>query len=238
MGRSGHPCTNPDYREFTVPALALPFDDAAWGNRIVWICARILQWAQTEARLPSEWQSLKDTVDEWERMRPSSFNAFFYQEANKSEGGHFPELWFPDVCHGELNALFNVVLSNDYAADAHQHLNICRIVLAMNRPDSMDNEMLAIGPTKALEITMLLKEIVAVARCNPHAGTTPYLAANAVHNFAINVRDAHDRVAIMEYLEEAENGSGWPTDATRQLLRAHWTWPRQDNAEHSNQEYL
>jgi hypothetical protein len=93
-----------DYRHFTLSALALPMDDAAWGNRIVWICARILQWAQADSHLLTEWQMLKDIVDEWEQERPSSFNAFFYQEANTTEGGHFPELWFPGICHGESNS--------------------------------------------------------------------------------------------------------------------------------------
>jgi hypothetical protein len=92
-----------DYRNCIPPFLEAPVDDAAWGNRIVWICGRILQWAQTSSRPLREWQILKDTVDEWELQRPSGFDPFFYREANPSEGHHFSELWFPDICHGELS---------------------------------------------------------------------------------------------------------------------------------------
>jgi hypothetical protein len=101
QGLLDRPSLRIDYSHFTLPALVLPTDDAAWGNRIVWICARLLQWAQTDSHSLGEWQSLKEKVDEWEYERPSSFNAFFYREADAMEG-HFPELWFPGICHGEL----------------------------------------------------------------------------------------------------------------------------------------
>ncbi|KAH7410109.1 hypothetical protein DE146DRAFT_775469 [Phaeosphaeria sp. MPI-PUGE-AT-0046c] len=102
----GRPSLQTDYREDVLPDLIMPVDDVAWANRIVWISARMLQWAQTDAHLPGEWQHLKDTVDEWERMRPSSFNAFFYREPDMRTGSRFPELWFPNMCHGELHTLF------------------------------------------------------------------------------------------------------------------------------------
>lgn len=89
-----------DYRNFILPALASPRDDVAWGNRIVWICARILQWSQVDSRQLDEWQMLSDMVDDWERERPSSFDAFFYRESGAMEEGRPVELWFPRICHG------------------------------------------------------------------------------------------------------------------------------------------
>jgi hypothetical protein len=102
QGLLNRPSLQVDYRSFIPPFLAAPMDDAAWGNRIVWICGRVLQWVQTSSHPLSEWQVLNDTVDEWELQRPSSFNAFFYREADTSEGNYFPELWFPSICHGEF----------------------------------------------------------------------------------------------------------------------------------------
>jgi hypothetical protein len=104
QGLLNRPSLRVSYRDFIPPFLALPADDAAWNNRIVWICGRILQWVQTSSRSFSEWEILKDTVDEWELQRPSGFDAFFYRDANASEGNHFPELWFPGICHGELDS--------------------------------------------------------------------------------------------------------------------------------------
>jgi hypothetical protein len=85
---------------------------------------------------------------------------------------------------------------------------------------------------------MWLKEAIAVARCNPHAGTTPYLAANIMHKFAAIMSDLRDQNVVMEFLEEAEIVSGWPTDLTRQCLRAAWACSPQDIVEHSNENYL
>lgn len=92
-----------DYENFILPALISPIDEVSWGNRILWLTARILQWAQKSVRTTAEWQYLHSLVDEWERRRPASFDAFFYQEGNPHAVGGYPELWFSGACHGESN---------------------------------------------------------------------------------------------------------------------------------------
>lgn len=84
---------------------------------------------------------------------------------------------------------------------------------------------------------MWLKEMMAVARCNPHASTTPYLAAHAMHKFAVVLEDPQDQRNVIDFLEEVEVMSFWPTEATRQWLRKEWGWPIRDSAEHSNDNY-
>jgi hypothetical protein len=96
---------------------------------------------------------------------------------------------------------------------------------------------LSIKDTKEAEITRWLKEMVAVARCNPHATTTPFIAAHAMHRFAVYINNSQDQNSIMEFLEEVEMVSGWPTELTRHWLREEWGWPTQDYAEHSNEEF-
>jgi hypothetical protein len=90
-----------DYRTCPLPDLSSPIDDAAWGNKIVWTCAQILQWVQSGSRTLSDWEKLHSMVDRWERGRPSRFNAFFYRDADLAGGRHLPELWFPNICHGK-----------------------------------------------------------------------------------------------------------------------------------------
>jgi len=104
QGLLNRPSLRVDYSNYILPALATPSDDVAWDNRIIWICARILQWAQSDSRTLEEWRRLKESVDEWESDRPSGFNPFFYREADATEGRHFPELWFPNLCHGKLSS--------------------------------------------------------------------------------------------------------------------------------------
>lgn len=94
------PVLRMDYRTDALPALDNPTDDVAWGNRIAWLAAQCLQWAGSDSRMLGEWEKLTETVDEWERERPSTFNAFYYRDANLAEGRHFPDLWFPSIAHG------------------------------------------------------------------------------------------------------------------------------------------
>jgi hypothetical protein len=89
-----------DYESFILPALISPVDEVSWSNRILWLSARVLQWAQRGMRTMAEWQYLRSLVDEWEQRRPASFDAFFYQGGDTETMGGFPELWFSGACHG------------------------------------------------------------------------------------------------------------------------------------------
>lgn len=106
----------------------------------------------------------------------------------------------------------------------------------MTDPSKFSSIILVIG-SREPEVTMWLKEMMAVARCNPHASTTPYLAAHAMHKFAVVLEDPQDQRNVIDFLEEVEVMSFWPTEATRQWLRKEWGWPIRDSAEHSNDNY-
>lgn len=62
-----------DYQTWILPALECPTNDVSWGNRIVWICARILQWADLNQCTSLGWYKLKEMVDEWECEQPEGF---------------------------------------------------------------------------------------------------------------------------------------------------------------------
>lgn len=89
-----------DYEGFMLSSLRSPTNDVAWANRVVWLCARILQWVEKDFRTSDEWQQLASLVDDWERDRPTSFDTFFREEF--PNGNRMPsELWFISPCHGE-----------------------------------------------------------------------------------------------------------------------------------------
>lgn len=94
------PSLRVDYETCPIPDLTSPLDDVAWGNKIVWTSAQILQCLQAGSGTMGDWHRLQGMVDEWERHRPSRFNAFFYREADLIEGSQLPELRFPNICHG------------------------------------------------------------------------------------------------------------------------------------------
>ena len=113
------------------------------------------------------------------------------------------------------------------------------MILEQTKPGvNGDGDILALSDMEQSEVTRLLKETIGVARCNPHAGTTPLFATTAAHKFARNVSDPRDQTAIMEYLEEVENLSGWPTDVTRDQLRMDWVWLSHLSTDNSNNDFL
>ena len=81
-------------------------DDDVWVHRSLWICAQVLQWAfgggdATQTR----WRELHESVDDWHRRRPNSFDPALFQPRHTDNGR-----WFPDVCHitdehGECNVI-------------------------------------------------------------------------------------------------------------------------------------
>lgn len=91
-----------DYANSILPALAAPMDESSWTNRILWLSARILQWAETGIGTSYEWQYLSNMVGDWERRRPASFDPFFYRKEDLHGVNYFPELWFSAPCHGQL----------------------------------------------------------------------------------------------------------------------------------------
>ncbi|KAF1849119.1 uncharacterized protein K460DRAFT_375833 [Cucurbitaria berberidis CBS 394.84] len=173
-GLLNRPSMRIDYRDFPFPFLASPSDDVAWGNRIVWLCARILQWTERGLRTTETWHQLTNLVDAWERERPMSFDAFFCREENLDFARDLPELWFASPCH----------------ADAHQHLRICRMALATNSPEVEHDEVQladVTAPTRKAVLKGLI-EMMAIARCNAHAMSAPLIAAHAIHKFAVQLR--------------------------------------------------
>ncbi|KAK1147816.1 hypothetical protein N8T08_000329 [Aspergillus melleus] len=71
-------------------------DDAAYANVIIFLCARIIQlYSRGPGSLvdEGEWHRLSESVEDWYRTRPISWQPLQYKDANKAENRPFPELW-------------------------------------------------------------------------------------------------------------------------------------------------
>ncbi|KAH8424947.1 uncharacterized protein LDX57_002693 [Aspergillus melleus] len=71
-------------------------DDAAYANVIIFLCARIIQlYSRGPGSLvdEGEWHRLSESVEEWHRTRPISWQPLQYKDANTAENRPFPELW-------------------------------------------------------------------------------------------------------------------------------------------------
>jgi len=234
-----HTSTRIDYSVDLLPALAHPADDVAWGNRIAWLAARCLQWADSDARTLGEWQNLTEIVDEWERERPSSFNAFYYRDANMLAGRNFPDLWFSSMPHGKLMLLASCARADVLLVNAFQHLRIARITLAVNHPSCGLGSRKGFAEAGEVEVTKPLREMVAAVRCNTHAMVpTAAIAAHTIHKFGGCLQNFVDQSDIIEFLEEVEI-VGWKTDVTKRWLKVQWNWPLQDDSPNlGNEDFL
>lgn len=95
----GIPGPRIDYQSFIPHSLESPTDDVAWRNRVVWLCARILQRTGSTKISIHEWHELSSSVDAWESERPASFDTFSCRKV-QNVADSVRKLWFSSPCHG------------------------------------------------------------------------------------------------------------------------------------------
>lgn len=111
------------------------------------------------------------------------------------------------------------------AADANQHLRICRIALAVNDPrmNTQDARGMVIAESAHGEVLRGLREMIAIARCNTHCISAQWKATYTIHKFGTVLQDGHDRCKIIEFLEEV-HATGMPTGTSIEYLKEQWSW--------------
>jgi hypothetical protein len=71
-------------------------DDAAYANVIIYHCARIIQLcSDAPGRIVDRkaWRGISESVNEWNRTKPVTWQPLRYQAPNVSADRPFPELW-------------------------------------------------------------------------------------------------------------------------------------------------
>lgn len=71
-------------------------DDAAVANMIVFHCAHIIQLCRDVPRMPVDepmWQRISNSVEEWNRSKPPTWQPLRYQPADTAADRPFPEIW-------------------------------------------------------------------------------------------------------------------------------------------------
>ncbi|KAL6710494.1 hypothetical protein ACN47E_008542 [Coniothyrium glycines] len=203
-----------NYEESIIPVSMSTSGEITWRNRIVWYCARILQWSKRENRTMTQWRTLTALVDDWNDQRPATYDALSLHDVQDDVLAFPPELQFKKHCH----------------VSAFQHMQLCRMALMMFRPPpGRHDAYVAESPwTVQNEISRRLKDMIIAARCNTFAMCAGVAAAYAIHSFAIVLEDELDRSMMMEFLAEV-NTLGWSTAATVVWLRWHWYEDAQDS---------
>lgn len=71
-------------------------DDASYANIIIFLCAKIIKscWGSHYSFVDEgEWQHLSESVEQWHRARPISWQPLQYKDSDPAENRPFPELW-------------------------------------------------------------------------------------------------------------------------------------------------
>ncbi|MCJ1461208.1 hypothetical protein MMC28_011590 [Mycoblastus sanguinarius] len=69
-------------------------DDDFWVHRTLWICALVLQRAFGGNPIVSRWHELRQLIDEWENLRPKSFDPLFYRLSDPDD-----DRWYSEICY-------------------------------------------------------------------------------------------------------------------------------------------
>lgn len=84
-------------------------DDAAFANMIIFHCAQIIQLCRDLPRQSIEestWLQVADSVEEWHRTKPITWQPIRYQTPNFDEDRPFPEIWMMAAPAGMVAFLF------------------------------------------------------------------------------------------------------------------------------------
>ncbi|KAL4814982.1 hypothetical protein BDW67DRAFT_80946 [Aspergillus spinulosporus] len=187
-------------------------DDAAYANRIIFLCARIIQlrsepngYSFTE----SDWQYLSDCVDQWYREKPISWQPLKHQEANAEANKPFPELW----------------MVSPPAVVGLQYYHASRIILATSNNHQrivMDYERARLRRIEEQTIAYHLVNVIGLSKSNETVINAYFMGCHLLHRYGFCLRHPAEHLGSIEFLEYVEKQIGWPTAWIVRQLEAEW----------------
>jgi hypothetical protein len=85
-----------DMQNYQSSSMFQRHDDAACANKIIYYCARILQLCCNTPGWTVDrdtWRYIWDSVNNWSKRKPTSWQPIRYEAANMAADRPFPELW-------------------------------------------------------------------------------------------------------------------------------------------------
>jgi hypothetical protein len=94
--------------------------DDSWGNRMVFLFAKVLNYAFAQGESSSEksWAELADEVTAWNATKPEHFSPLWLDASSQQDGSPFPEIMMLGGPQGEFSCRVhwkyssNVLMSN------------------------------------------------------------------------------------------------------------------------------
>lgn len=186
--------------------LSRPIVDSDWCNIAIAHCCDVLEFAFAQNTQSTEqYHTLCGANEDWERNKPISFEPFF-----SLQKGEEP---LPDV---------------RYMADWHV-MGVLYILLARLLLLTHDPELPRLGPARRIAIkrteekirtTLLL--MAGIARSNHDTHPSLLLASMAIAMVGDRLSAPAEQDAMDQVLVETQARCGWPTSATRHMLKRAW----------------
>ena len=184
-------------------------DDNMWFHQTLYIAAHVTRWVFGQSPSHNRWYELCSMLDTWEHNRPSSFNPL-YVYSRSPEAGTF----FPEICYA----------NDEHVAAAH-FFYMSKLLLTTHDPT-----IPRIGPgmklaTASMQETALMyvRTLVGIAMCNN------FIAARFTANLAIMLcdcwfTDRREQEALLEFMRETSDCSGWAREDAQRALKKAWAW--------------
>ncbi|KAL5343550.1 hypothetical protein BJX70DRAFT_393607 [Aspergillus crustosus] len=188
-------------------------DDAAYANRIIFLCARIIQLRSgpnSHSFDGSDWQYLSDCVEQWYKERPISWQPLKYKEANAADNMPFPEVW----------------LVSPPAVVGLQYYHTSRIILATSHKHQgivSDFELARLRRLAEQTIAHHLINVIGLSKSNETVDNAYFMGCHLLHRYGFCLRHPAEHRGSFEFLHFVEKKIAWPTSWIVRQLETEWS---------------
>ncbi|OCL03330.1 hypothetical protein AOQ84DRAFT_152074 [Glonium stellatum] len=182
----------------------------AWANRIVFLFAKILNYAFKPVGVAPEesWSQLEEQVEAWNMTKPQYFSPLWVEHQPGERNYRFPDIMMLGA--SQVNGM--------------QHYCLAKILLA-----TYDPRLLKLGfDTRRLRkeseeiVLQNLRMIIGLAMSNPHIESSFMHASHILSACGTYFCDKHEQDRAIEFLENMEQRAIWRTSSIVMRLQEQW----------------
>ncbi|OOQ88204.1 Zn(II)2Cys6 transcription factor [Penicillium brasilianum] len=187
-------------------------DDAAFANRVIFHCADILRICRNVPQEPVDEDArlqVVHAVDEWHRVKPTSWQPLRYQPADATVNRPFPEIWMMSA---------PVVVGMQYYHAACIFLTFSE---GCSRPMS-DYQMARSRRMSERTIASHIVSVIGLSQSNESVQNAYFMACHLLHRFGYCLKNRAEQQGSMEFLSRVEEVMGWRTSWIKRELERQW----------------
>ncbi|KFA46209.1 hypothetical protein S40293_07158 [Stachybotrys chartarum IBT 40293] len=186
-----------------------PADDSTWANRMVLLTAKLTQHCCSKrptANTEGIYEQLATYADRWMKMKPPSFEPFYFQSAK--DDSFFPEIWL--TCDAHVTGLL--------------YYHLAKILLEIYRPDHPQLESAASEAFNTTDVTIREHALTlsGIAMTIPRFHVAHLTACGGIVLAARTFSTRPEQVQLLEVMSKA--AEVWNMKETRERLYEAWGW--------------